>query len=145
MASQFFTQDVPSGPEDGDVVKQRGVGTGISFCPECNNMLTPRAPTNRDAELYYYCAHCNRKEPAPSARVYVNILKRTAQESYLSKRSVADDPTLRRVLAYCPVCQDDRMCVVFLAPSLAGEEQFKQLLECCECRHQWHYTQRTHD
>ena len=136
MASQFFSMDLASDAEADDM-KQKGVGTGITFCPECNNMLTPHTPEGSD-ELYYECKHCGRKELASSNRVYVNILKRTAEDSFLSKRSVADDPTLRRVQAVCPQCQDERTCVVFLAPSRAGEEQFKQLLECTDCRYQWH-------
>ena len=135
MASQFFTQEV----REEESVKKRSLGAGIRFCSECRNMMVPKEPKERslDQPLQYHCAHCNRYEDAVDPRIYVNILKRSTEESYLAKRSVSGDPALERRIRECPQCQKDTVCVVFLAPSLAGEEKFQRLLECTECHHQW--------
>ena len=133
MATQLFTQFEP---ED-EPVKQRSIGTGIRFCPECQNMLVPRAPENREDPLMYHCEHCNRNDDVQMNRVYVNVLKRSSNDSYLSKRIVGDDPTLERVVKYCETCNEQRDCVIFMAPSLAGEEQFSHIFECTHCRTQW--------
>jgi DNA-directed RNA polymerase subunit M/transcription elongation factor TFIIS len=100
-------------------------------------MLTPKAPEVREAGLIYWCKVCNRREPVSDNRVYVNLLKRTTEQSYLSKRNVGEDPTLERQFQFCESCERDTECVRFLAPTLAGEESFKLMFECTYCRHQW--------
>jgi DNA-directed RNA polymerase II subunit RPB9 len=132
MASQFFTQSATQPAP----AKQRGLGAGIKFCPECNNMLTPRAPPD-GTDLLLVCQNCQKSYPTDERRIYVNILVRTSAQAYLAKRVISDDPCLRREDNYCESCEARTECVLFMAPTLAGQESFRQMWECSRCHHQW--------
>lgn len=103
-------------------------------------MMTPKRPENRDDPLKYYCKHCNYMEDATDSRVYVNVLKRTTEESFISQRLIADDPTLKKRRHKCDYCDRWTECVFFMAPTLAGESSMTQMLECSVCHHQWKET-----
>lgn len=131
-ASQYYTQ------EPSDEIKKSSLGTGIHYCRECNNMMSPRAPQDREnGVLEFYCPHCNISEAASDNRVYVNVLKRTTENSFFTQKSIADDPTLRREVRYCEQCDQEVDCVFFMAPTLAGEESMTLMLECTKCHNQW--------
>lgn len=132
MASQLF-----SSSQYQSETKQRSVGTGIHYCQECNNMMTPRAPENPDNGLEFYCAHCRITEQASDNRVYVNVLKRSKEESYIAQKFISDDPTLKRKQLFCRDCDNYNECVIFMAPTLAGEESLSLMAECTVCHRQW--------
>jgi DNA-directed RNA polymerase subunit M/transcription elongation factor TFIIS len=133
----IFTPSQGRSQGDGEFAKRRSAGTGIRFCPECNNMLSARAPRDPSQPLTYHCKNCQRGEETTDNRVYVNILKRTSEQSYLLKRNISDDPCLRKERQLCPKCDRWMDCVLFMAPTLAGEESFQQLWECTYCHNQW--------
>ena len=124
-----------------DLQKKRSVGTGIHYCRECSNMMIPRIPDDTSHTLQYFCTHCKIYEPADDNRVYVNVLKRTTEDSFISKKLISDDPTLRRETRRCEECDEDVDCVFFVAPTLAGEESMTLMLECTKCHNQWRETQ----
>ncbi|KAH0793051.1 DNA-directed RNA polymerase II subunit RPB9 [Histomonas meleagridis] len=134
MSDFFFpsTQGSMNPPSE----HQKSVGTGIKFCKECNNMLVPKAD-QQNLRLMYVCKNCGHEEPAESNRVYINVLKRSSDQSYIAHRLIADDPTLKRRVAHCPNCQQDNDCVFFFAPTLAGTDTLSEMMECTVCHHQW--------
>lgn len=134
MASQFFTQSAFTPVEE---AQPKSEGTGIQFCPECSNMMIPKAPEQRNDPLLYVCGHCGRKEPAGSARVYVNILKHDASSSKSTGQALSNDPALRRLTTVCPGCETERVVVVLMAPKVNGQDQLRQMFECTLCHRQW--------
>lgn len=123
MSDQLFAASQYETQETSDEVAKSSLGTGIHYCRECNNMMSPRAPLDKENEqLEFYCPHCNISETTSDNRVYVNVLKRTTENSFFAQRSIADDPTLRRETRFCKECDQDVDCVFFMAPTLAGEE-----------------------
>lgn len=137
MSSQFFapTQPTYRAPNTG----KQSVGTGIEFCPECNNMLEAKADP-QEGILKYICRNCSFEKPAASNRLYINVLKRTSEQSYLTKSCISSDPTLKRECATCPECGQYGDCVFFFAPTLAGEESLTEMIECTQCKFQWSNT-----
>jgi DNA-directed RNA polymerase subunit M/transcription elongation factor TFIIS len=99
-------------------------------------MHTPRAPLDR-GELTLACAYCHKEQPAEDNRIYVNILKRQTGQSYLATRTLREDPCLRRDTLEGRDCERRTECVLFMTPTLAGEESFKQMYERSACHHQW--------
>lgn len=137
MSSQFFAATQPTLKSQEQ--NKKSVGTGIQFCPECNNMLVPKAD-QQEGVLKYICHNCSYEKVAESNRVYINVLKRTSEQSYLTRSCISSDPTLKRNYATCPECGQYCECVFFFAPTLAGEESLTEMMECTNCKYQWSNT-----
>lgn len=108
----------------------RSAGAGIHFCKECNNMLVPTAPENRDDPLKFKCTRCGYEEVATDNRVYINIIKRSEDQMYSQKRNSSADPTLRRGRSYCSRCMAEVECVFYMTTGVSGEDTMKEWAQC---------------
>jgi len=122
--------------EPATVPKTKISGAKIYFCESCQGVLQPRPPQNRSKGLEYTCPHCNISVDIDDNRVYAHVLKRNQNSSVLSSNLISEDPTLKRKIRHCENCEREVEVVLFLAPTLAGEETMKQMMECTICRHQ---------
>ena len=113
-------------------VKQ-GLGAGIKFCPQCNNMLYPRAPEDKTSkELLYECKRCGHSESSSDTCIYVNILKYDNEAGNISKKYITADPYLKKSKHFCPFCMKVVDCVFYLDESIAGGDSMKEFCECTE-------------
>jgi hypothetical protein len=76
------------------------------FCPDCDNIQTPTIERGGDAAaLVFVCGVCGARQHPPPGAVAVSETSYgsvTAGHSHLHDPSMADDPSLPRVLAVCP-------------------------------------------
>ena len=109
------------------------LGAGMKFCPQCSNMLYPKAPEEKGSkQLIFECKRCGHTETSSDTCIYVNVLKHDNDTSYSSKKNITADPCLRRGKFYCPYCHKTVYCVFYLDEALAGGDSMKEFCECTE-------------
>eukprot|EP00897_Mesotaenium_endlicherianum_P000700 jgi/Mesen1/10630/ME000894S10206 len=109
----------------------------MKFCPECNNILYPRADKEQMV-LQYACRNCEHQEVADKNCVYRNEVHHTADERTQVLQDVTADPTLPRTKAVrCAKCQHGE--AVFFQATSRGEEGMTLFFVCCNpnCGFRW--------
>ncbi|KAJ1616552.1 hypothetical protein T492DRAFT_1105841 [Pavlovales sp. CCMP2436] len=108
---------------------------GLSFCPECNNMLFAKE-NKAERTLILHCEICEHEQPADDKCVYRNALTLTAARLY-NFQDVASDPTLPRANdVECANCHHNE--AVFMKDPVSKDSEGLTLhFICTNCKHNW--------
>ncbi|TFK75524.1 hypothetical protein BDN72DRAFT_831784 [Pluteus cervinus] len=105
----------------------------LHFCSECNNLLYPKADSNRRMMLYA-CRICQYEEVGEDACVYRNDLLTVTKEKIGITTDLGGDPTLAHSNISCPRCGTED-AVFFQDQSKRKETRMILFFVCAKCNH----------
>ncbi|KDQ18331.1 hypothetical protein BOTBODRAFT_63340 [Botryobasidium botryosum FD-172 SS1] len=105
----------------------------LSFCQECNNILSPKADPARRI-MMLWCRSCGAEEGAHNRCVYKNDLLTVTKEQAGVTHDLGTDPTLPHQEIICPSCNHNDS-VFYQDQSKRTETRMILFYVCVKCGH----------